>query len=161
MDILKVLKSKRLIDRTFEISVLLKAFFGFFEILGGIFFAISDRLILNNFLISMAQKEISEDPNDIIANFVIKSANNLANGTQVFAVVYLIFHGVVNIFLAAALLKNKIWAYPWAMFLFSMFVIYQVYRYFHTYSFELLFLMLFDVFIIFIIWLEYKRKKQI
>ncbi len=159
MNIFKIAKIRKAIDRTFEISVLLKAFFGFFEILGGILFAVSDRFIMNNFIISIAQQEIAQDPNDLIANFLIKSANNLANGTQVFAVVYLIFHGVVNIFLAISLLKNKIWAYPWAMALFSFFVIYQVYRYFHTYSFELLFLMLFDVFIVFIIWLEYKRKK--
>ena len=107
----------------------------------------------------MAQQEIAGDPDDIIAKFLIKSADNLANGSQIFAVVYLIFHGVVNIFLAVSLLKNKIWAYPWAMALFSGFVIYQVYRYFHTYSLSLLFLMLFDIFIVFIIWLEYKRKK--
>ncbi|MEK7562591.1 MAG: DUF2127 domain-containing protein [Patescibacteria group bacterium] len=159
MNIFKGAKSKKIIDRTFEISVLLKAFFGFFEILGGILFAISDKFILNNFIIHMAQQEIAEDPSDLIANFLIKSADNLANGTQIFAVVYLIFHGAVNIFLAVSLLKNKIWAYPWAMGLFSGFVIYQVYRYFHTYSLSLLFLMLFDVFIIIIIWLEYKRKK--
>ncbi|MEK7080258.1 MAG: DUF2127 domain-containing protein [Patescibacteria group bacterium] len=160
MKIFKVARIRKVIDRTFEISVLLKAFFGFFEILGGILFSISDRFIMNNFIISMAQQEIAEDQNDLIANFLIKSANNLANGTQVFAVVYLIFHGVINIFLAVFLLKNKTWAYPWSMALFSLFIIYQVYRYFHTYSFELLFLMLFDVFIVFIIWLEYKRKKK-
>lgn len=159
MNIFRSVKIRKLVDRTFEISVLLKAFFGFFEILSGILFTISDRFILNNFIILMAQQEITEDPNDAIAKFLIKSADNLANGSQVFAVVYLIFHGVVNIFLAAALLKNKIWAYPWAMALFSGFVIYQVYRYFHTYSLSLLFLMIFDIFIISVIWLEYKRKK--
>ena len=159
MNIFKTVKIKKIINRTFEISVLLKAFFGFFEILSGILFTISDRFILNNFIILMAQQEIAGDPDDIIAKFLIKSADNLANGSQIFAVVYLIFHGVVNIFLAVSLLKNKIWAYPWAMALFSGFVIYQVYRYFHTYSLSLLSLMLFDIFIVFIIWLEYKRKK--
>jgi len=159
MNIFKDAKLRKIIDRTFEISVLLKAFFGFFEILGGILFAISDRFITNNFIIRIAQQEITEDSNDLIANFLIKSADSLANGSQVFAVVYLIFHGVVNIFLAVSLLKNKLWAYPWAMALFSGFIIYQIYRYFHTYSLELLFLMIFDAFIVFIIWLEYKRKK--
>ena len=160
MKIFKIVKIRKAIGRTFEISVLLKAFFGFCEILGGILFAISDRFIMNNFIISMAQQEIAEDPNDLIANFLIKSANSLANASQVFAVVYLVFHGAINIFLAVFLLKNKIWAYPWSMFFFSLFIIYQAYRYFHTYSIELLFLMLFDAFIVFIIWLEYKRKKK-
>lgn len=149
---------KKIIDRTFEIGILIKSFFGFFEVLTGIIFAISDRFIMNNFIILMAQQEIADDPNDFVANFLIKSASSIANGSQIFAVIYLIFHGVVNISLAIALLKNKIWAYPWAMAGFGFFIIYQVYRYFHTHSFLLLLLTLFDIFIIFIILLEYRRK---
>lgn len=151
---------KKLIDKTFEIGILIKSFFGIFEILAGILFAISDRFIMNNFIILMAQQEIAGDPNDLIANFLIKSANSIANASQVFAVIYLIFHGVVNIFLAVALLKNKIWAYPFAIAGFGAFIIYQVYKYFHTLSPMLLILILFDVFIVFIVLLEYRKKKR-
>ena len=107
----------------------------------------------------MAQQEILEDPNDFIANYLIKTANYFASGSHIFAVVYLIFHGLVNISLAIALLKDKIWAFPWATAGFGFFIIYQVFRYFHTYSLLLLFLTVFDILIVLIIFLEYNKKK--
>ena len=152
--------NRKLLDKLFEIGILVKAIFGFFEIFGGILFSVSDRFITSNFIIFMAQQEIAEDPNDLIANFIIKSANNLANGSQVFAVVYLILHGAANVFLAAALLKNKLWAYPWAVGIFGAFIIYQSYRFLHTFSLTLLFLTIFDIFVVLVIWLEYLRHKK-
>ncbi|MCX6718496.1 MAG: DUF2127 domain-containing protein [Candidatus Staskawiczbacteria bacterium] len=148
--------NRKLIDKTFEIGILIKSFFGVFEVLAGIVFAISGRLAMNNFIIALTQQEISDDPNDFFANYII----NFFTGVHAFAIVYLIFHGLVNIFLAIALFKNKIWFYPWASAGFSAFMVYQVFRYFHTHSVLLLFLTLFDLFIISIILLEYKSKKR-
>lgn len=153
-------KEGKLLDRAFEIGVLIKAFFGIFEILGGIFFAFSGEKIINNFIIFITQQEIINDPNDIIANYLIRLSENFSLGTQIFAVFYLLFHGIVNIFLGVVLLKDKIWAYPLAIQLFCVFLIYQIYRYLHTFSFVMLFLIIFDIFIILIIWLEYKRHRK-
>ena len=154
------MKINKLIDKIFELIILIKSFFGFFEVLTGIVFAISGRLIIDNLIIALAQQEIAEDPNDFLSNYLIKLSSDLSTGANIFAVVYLISHGVVNIFLAVALLKNKIWAYPWAMAGFGIFIIYQVFRYFHTHSLLLLALTLFDIFVVFIILLEYRRKKK-
>jgi len=152
--------NKKFIDRIFEIGILLKSFFGIFEVLAGIIFAISGRLMVNNLIIALTQQEISEDPNDFFANFLIRTTSNFSVGSHIFAVVYLIFHGLVNIFLAVSLLKNKIWAYPWAISGFGIFIIYQVFRYFHTYSPLLLFLTIFDIFIVSIILLEYRKNRN-
>ena len=157
---MKNIFGRKLIDKIFEVVILVKSFFGFFEVLAGIVFAVSGKLIINNFIIELAQQEILEDPNDIIANYLINSLRDFSAGSYLFAVMYLILHGAANIFLAMALLKNKIWAYHWAMVGFTLFIIYQVYRYFHTHSLLLLFLTLFDVFIVIIIILEYRKKKH-
>jgi len=150
--------TRKTIDKVFEIGVLIKFFFGLFEILAGILLAISGRLITDNFIISLAQQEIAEDPNDLIANYLINLSGNLAAGAHFFAIFYLLFHGVVNIFLVITLLKSKIWGYPWIMAGFSYFIIYQTYRYFHTHSLMLLFLTAFDIFVVTIIYLEYRSK---
>lgn len=155
---MKSIFSKKLIDKIFELGILIKSFFGFFEILAGFVLAISGRLAINNLIIALTQQEIAEDPNDFFANYLIKASNNFSAGGHIFAVIYLIFHGVVNIFLATALLKNKIWAYPWALAGFSFFIIYQIFRYFHTHSLLLLLLTIFDIFIVLIILLEYRKK---
>ncbi len=153
-------KEGKLLDKAFEIGVLINAFFGFFEILGGIFLVISGGKIINNFVIFITQQEIIDDPNDIIANYLIRLSNDFSLGTQIFAISYLLFHGIVNIFLAIVLLKDKLWAYPLAISLLTAFIVYQIYRYFHSFSFVLLFLIIFDSFVVLIIWLEYKRHRK-
>jgi uncharacterized membrane protein len=155
---MKNIFNNKLIDNIFDLGILIKSFFGFFEVLAGIVFAISGRLIVNNLIVALTQQEVSEDPSDYVANYLIKAANNFSAGTHIFAVVYLIFHGAVNIFLAVALLKNKIWAFPWAIFGFGLFMIYQTYRYYHNHSLPLLLLTIFDAFVILIIFLEYRKK---
>lgn len=149
---------RELIDETFEVGVLIKLIFGFLETAAGVVLAFSGKLMINNFFINMAQQEVSEDPKDIFVNYLLKVSSNFFADVHVFAVVYLIFHGVVNIFLGYFLLKEKIWAYPMAIGLFFPFLIYQVYRYFHTHSLLLIFLSVFDALVMWIIYLEYKKK---
>ena len=149
---------RKLIDESFEIGIFLKSLFGFFEVLAGIVLAVSGRLVINNLIIILTQQEISEDPKDFFANFLIKTSRDFSSGAHIFAVTYLIFHGILNIFLGISLLKEKIWAYPAAISLFSLFLIYEIYRCFHTHSLMLLFLIIFDTFILLLIFLEYRKK---
>ncbi len=148
----------KIIDDFFEVGVIIKLFFGFFEVLTGTILAISGKLIVNNLVIFLTQQEISEDPNDFFANSLIQISNGISSSLHVFAIVYLIFHGVVNIFLGAFLLKGKLWAYPAAIGVFFPFLIYQIYRYFHTHSLALIFLSIFDAFVMWIIFMEYNKK---
>jgi len=157
---MKKFLNKKIVERAFEIGILIKSIFGFFEVLAGIVFAFSGKLIVNNIITALTQQEISEDPKDLIAGFLVRISNSFSSGTNFFAVFYLIFHGLINIFLAIALLKNKIWAYPWALAGFGLFIVYQVLRYFDTHSSLLLFLTVFDIFIVIIVMLEYSSKKK-
>lgn len=150
---------RKLIDRIFDVGVLMKAFFGFFEAAAALLLITSGKLLLNNFIIDLAQQEVAGDPNDLIANFLINSANSIYYDARAFAVAYLAIHGVINIFLAISLLKNKMWAYPWAMGLFGAFIVYQIYRFFLDFSLALFFLSIFDVLLVLIIYLEWNRKK--
>ena len=84
-------KEGKLLDRLFEVGVLIKAFFGFFEILGGIFLAISGGKIINNFIIFITQQEIIDDPNDVIANYLIRLTTEFSLGTEIFVISYFLF----------------------------------------------------------------------
>lgn len=150
---------RKITKKAFDIAILIKAFFGIFEILAGIVVAVSGRLVVSNLIIEFAQQEIAEDPKDFLANYLIATLNDFSAGMYVFAVVYLIFHGIVNIFLAIGLAKNKIWSYPWAITGFGVFIIYQLYKYLHTGSSLLLVLTLLDILIVSVIFLEYRNKK--
>lgn len=152
---------RKFIDKAFEIVILAKSFFGVIEILTGIILAISGRLNMNTLIVNLAKQEILEDPRDFLANYLISALNNFSAGMYLFAVIYITFHGVVNIFLAVSLAKNKIWAYPCAISAFGIFIIYQIYKYFHTYSNLLLVLIILDIIIVVIIYLEYKNKRKV
>lgn len=157
ISIKKIIGNGKFLYKIFEFGILIKAVYGFFEILGGILLSISGQKIIDNVVILITHQEIIEDPNDLIANYFIGLSNNFSVGTQVFAVFFLILHGAVNILFAVSLLKKRIQDFPVAIFVFCAFIIYQLYRYFHTYSLLLLFLTSVDVLIVIVIWLEYKK----
>ena len=66
---------------------------------------------------------------------------------MLFGGLYLLSHGVVKIVLATALLRNKLWAYPWMIGFLGVFVIYQLYRIALIPTVGLIALTVFDVFI--------------
>jgi len=68
---------------------------------------------------------------------------------------FLLSHGIVKVLIVAALLKNKLWAYPAGIVIFAGFGVYQMYRYFHTYSPGLLVLSILDLAVILLTWHEY------
>jgi uncharacterized membrane protein len=157
---MKNIFTKKVIDRIFEIGLFGKFLIGVLEFSAGIIYWISGQVILNRFLIFLANQEAAEDPNDFVVNYFTKIAGALSVGTHVFAIAYLIFHGLINILLVIILFRDKLWAYHWAMVGFTTFVVYQIYRYFYTGSLLLLFLTAFDVFIILFILIEYRKKRK-
>ena len=49
---------KKLIDKAFEVGILIKSLFGIFEVLAGIVFAVSGKLIVNNLIVAFAETTI-------------------------------------------------------------------------------------------------------
>ena len=148
---------RKIIDGGFDIGILLKFIHGFSEILSGIFLVTPWRAITNNAIFVLTREEIAEDPHDIVANYLVGLGNSISGGINLFAVFYLLFHGAVNTAIAIALFKKKLWAYPVAIVIFGLFIIYQAYRYFYTHSFTLLILTVVDIIIVVFVALEYRK----
>jgi uncharacterized membrane protein len=108
----------------------------------------------------LTQSELSEDPKDLIANFLIKTAREFSVSTQLFGIVYLLSHGIIKIFLVASLWQRRLWAYPAAIIFFTAFCMYQMYRYYFTYSIWLIILTVLDIFVIALTSIEYHRLKD-
>ena len=107
----------------------------------------------------LTQHELSEDPHDLVARYVLHRTQHLAAGAKAFAAVYLLWHGVVKVALVTALLLKRHWAYPAAIVAFALFLTYQLYRFSLTSSPELLVLSAFDVMVIVFTYLEYRRLR--
>jgi uncharacterized membrane protein len=141
---------------TFVISIILKGLYAMVEILGGLLFLVSKSfLALGVWLLTFA--ELGEDPKDFVANYLIKAASELSVSSQRFIALYLLSHGIIKLFVIVGLFKQKLWAYPASIVVFSAFIIYQLYRYSHTHSLWLLVFTLFDAFVIYLTVHEYRR----
>lgn len=147
----------RIVHVLFDISVISKGIDGALEIIGGGLLFFISPMGVHSIVRILTQHELSEDPHDLVASYLLNSTRHLSGGAQVFGAMYLVWHGVVKVALVIALLKKQSWAYPAAILAFLLFLAYQLYRYSHTHSPELLVLSVADVFVIALTWLEYKR----
>jgi len=150
---------ERLVHVLFDIGVLGKGIDGVLEILGGGLLFLVDPRQLHHVARILLQHELSEDPDDVVATYLLHASQHISADTKTFATAYLLWHGVVKVGLVTGLLLRRRWAYPTAIVAFLLFLAYQLYRYTHTYSPELLVLSVFDVFIIVVTWLEYGRLR--
>jgi uncharacterized membrane protein len=153
------MQRERLVHAFFTISVISKGVDGALEIVGGTLLFLVNPLQIHNIARLLTEHELSEDPHDLVATYLLNSAQHLSANAQLFAGTYLLWHGVVKVVLVAALLLKQRWAYPAAILAFLLFLTYQLYRYSHTLAPELLLLSVFDVVVIVVTWLEYKRLR--
>ncbi len=152
-------KRAKIIHNAFKVGILLKGLNGFLEIIGGmLLFFISPKTLY--YLVRLiTQSELSEDPKDRLANFLVQTARDFSVSSQIFGGFFLLSHGLIKIFLIIALFKKKLWAYPLAIVVFGMFIIYQMYRYSLSHSGWMIFLSILDIFVIALTYLEYLNLK--
>ena len=148
-----------LLRGTFRAGITLKGIDGVLEAVGGVLVWFVKPAELASYLQMMCQHELSRDPGDFMATHILHSSEKLAASDPSFASFYLLTHGFVKVVLAIALWMSRLWAYPAAIAIFSLFSAYQVYRWAHTHSRAMLLLTIFDVLVIWLTWREYVAQK--
>lgn len=146
--------------RLFELALLLKGLDGLIEIVGGLLALFVPLQTVNRLVLWLTASEIENDPGDWLANTLIHAAEKLSMGTKLFASFYLLSHGCVKIFLVYSLWREKLWAFPVALWVLVALVSYSLYRFTHTHSLALLFFAAVDVTIIWLIWREYLVRRH-
>ena len=146
-------------DRLFAIGIVAKGVDGVLELVGGILLLFVSPAQIHRVAAALTQHELSEDPNDFIATHILHSTIGLSSGTVVFAAIYLLLHGAVKVVLVVALLRKRMWAYPWMIGVLVAFIAYQCYRIALSPSVGLILLTIFDAFIVVLTWHEYRRQR--
>ncbi len=159
--ILRTNPREKMVHILFDISVISKGVDGALEIVGGALLCFVSPAQITHIVRILTQHEFSEDPNDLLAGYLLQAAKHLSTDAQIFVAVYLLGHGVVKAGLVIALLQQRFWAYPAAILAFVLFLVYQLYRYAQTRSTWLLVLSVVDVFVIIITWFEYQRLRAV
>ena len=148
---------KTLLDKTYEIGILIKGFDGVVEIIGGVLLWALTPDTINRWTRALTQDTLAHDPNDFVANHLLRYGHELANGHTGLAVLFLLSHGIVKVGLVTALLLQKMWAYPWAIFLLTLFLVYQVYLLITQASIWMGVLTVLDIVIIWLVWREWQE----
>jgi uncharacterized membrane protein len=152
-------KARGALDRTFEISIILKGLDGVLELIGGVLLLVVSPATINRLVVTVTQHELSEDPHDVIATHLVDASQRLTGSTVMFGAIYLLAHGIVKVVLVGALLRDKLWAYPWLIVVLVGFAGYQVYRIALHPTVGLIALTVFDLFVAWLTWREYRKRR--
>jgi uncharacterized membrane protein len=152
------LRPRDLLDQTFEVGIILKGLDGVLEVIGGLLLLVVSPATIDRVVTGLTRHELSEDPHDLLATHLLKTAHGLTGSAVLFGAVYLLAHGVVKVILVAALLNNQLWAYPWMIVFLGIFIVYQVYRLSLEPSVGLAALTIFDAVIAWLTYREYRKQ---
>jgi uncharacterized membrane protein len=146
------------LDWVFEVGIILKGLNGLLELVGGVLLLIVSPAAIKGIVRTLTEGELSENPHDVIATRLLHTAGGLTGAGLTFGAVYLLIHGVVKVMLVIALLRNKLWAYPWMIAVLVAFIAYQIYLIVLGPSPGLVALTVFDVLIVGLTWREYRNN---
>ena len=152
-------KTGDLLDRAFAVGIIIKGLDGVLEVVGGLLLLVVSPKTIDNLSRALTQHELSEDPHDFLATHLLHAAGSLTGSSLEFGAAYLLLHGVVKIVLVTALLRDKIWAYPWMIAFLIVFILYQVYRMTFAFSIGLMALTVFDVVVVWLTYREYGKQR--
>jgi uncharacterized membrane protein len=148
------------LDKTFKIGLVLKGLDGVLEVIGGILLLFLTPAAIQHLVRVLTAHELSEDPHDLIARYLLHTTAHLHHGTTLFGAIYLLSHGIAKIVLVALVLKDKLWAYPWLIGLLLAFIAYQLYEITAVhFSAGLALLTVFDAALVWLTWREYRAKR--
>lgn len=148
------------LDITFRISLILKGIDGIAELIGGVLLLFISPTALDAGARVVFQHELAQDPNDFIATHVLHITSGLDSSATIFGAVYLMLHGVVKVVLVWAVLREKLWAFPWMIAFLIAFMGYQAYEMVLSFSAGLLALTVFDVFVTWLTVIEYRKRRR-
>lgn len=150
---------KTLLDKTYEIGILIKGFDGLVELIAGLFLLIVRPETIGHLTHLITQAELNEDPHSIVATHILHYGETLAKGHNIFAILFLLTHGLTKVVLVVCLLRAKLWAYPFALITLGIFILYQLYELSTKPTFGMAFLTVLDAVIIWLVWREWQQVK--
>ena len=150
----------KLLDRVFQISIILKGLNGVLELIGGVaLFFISPSLV-RAWLTWLTVHLAGTHRKAPLWYWFEHAADALDVRATVFAAVYLLLHGIIKVVLVWALLREKLWAYPWMIVALLAFTVYQCYELLVHFSWWMLALTIFDLFIVGMTLREWQLHRQ-
>ena len=143
-------------EQLFRIALAVKAVDGAAELLGAIALLVVPGAALQTLISGIISRDLLGPPDGSLARHFVAGTAEFVSGSRTFVVLYLGLHGIVKLALVAALLRKWLPAYPVAVAVLGLFVLYELYRATQTGSILLPLLAALDIAIIVMIIREYR-----
>lgn len=151
-------KAGDLFNTIYDLGIIVKGIDGFIELAAGILLWVSPSLA--HTLLMGVHNELLEGSvphvQQYIAQYVGRLDTQLAAAGLTFLIIFLISHGVIKLALVYALLKKIVQAYPIALVILGLFLVYQVYVFIRAPTIGMAFFSILDAAIIGLVWREYR-----
>lgn len=150
------IRDERTVYQFFFWSVLLKGMISVAEILAGI----AIFFIPPSFVVEAATLVLNHLPIASLQNALLQEVAKYTTGAVTFVALYLLSRGLIKAVLIGALLKNKLWAYPWSLIVLALFVLYQTYQILLDHSLLVVAITVFDLVVMYFIYREWRIVKE-
>lgn len=159
-DLSKRVKASIWYDRLYKFSVGVKGVDGAVELVVGIVLVVAPHLV-HLLLYNMAGEAIEHRGRFMryIAENIAHVDADIAVGGITVVTLFLLVHGIVKLLLVWALMKEVLWAYPYALVALTLFFLYQLYVCIVSPSASMILFTLFDAVIISVVWGEWRKLK--
>ena len=146
----------RFLHRVFNGTLAAKAALAGAETVAGLTLALPFGRRLHEAALSLTVHELSQNPTDPLALRLMPVLSGGHHGQ--FWATYLLGHGLIKLAVLFALWRRWLWAYPLAMVVMGLFIIWQMQRYATDHSPAMLALSLLDAVMIWLTWREWQAK---
>lgn len=154
------LKSRELLHGFYRLSVLLKGIDGALEVIGGVLLVFFSPLTITKTFLFLGRTELVDDPRHPLITFIYHMVSGLSIHRRHFYSLLFFSHGAVKLFLVNGLMRNKLWAYPATMVIFTAFALYQTFEIYSSPSILLVVITAIDIFVVLLIGREYRTIKN-
>ncbi len=144
----------------FRIAMAVKGLDGLIELIGGITLLLVSQAEVQKVIAAVVTRDLLGPPDGSLTRHFVAGTAEFASGNRTFAVVYLLLHGMLKVALVVALLRHWLPAYPVAIVVLGLFVVYELYRATQTGSLLLPVLAIVDVVVIALVVREYRALRR-
>jgi uncharacterized membrane protein len=144
----------------FRIAMAVKGIDGLIELIGGITLLLVTQTEVQKVIAAVVTRDLLGPPDGSLARHFVAGTAEFASGDRTFAVLYLLLHGVIKVALVIALLRHWLPAYPLAIVVLGLFVVYELYRASQTGSVLLPVLAVVDIAVIALVVREYRALRR-
>ncbi|MGD8194111.1 DUF2127 domain-containing protein [Herbiconiux sp. P18] len=144
----------------YRAGLVLKGVDGSLELLAGLALLLFPHA-LARLIAPLAVSEAGPHPYlNAVAYWVGRADHELLAGDHLFAVVFLLLHGIVKLVLVYCLLRRFQWVYPWALGVLGAFALYQGYVLVVRPTVGMAVLTVIDLVIIWLVWREWRMVRR-